>query len=78
MKYLLPNELWSLIYSFDNTYHIIYNRCINDLKFMFMKFFFYSNDYLFQNDMYYLVDFENLNLTNYVLRQIKIRKNSVV
>ena len=37
MKYLLPNELWSLIYSFDNTYHIIYNRCINDLKFMFMK-----------------------------------------
>ena len=41
-----------------------------------MKFF-YSNEYLFQNDMYYGVDFENLNLTNYALRQIKIRKISV-
>ena len=40
MKHLLPNDLWSLIYSFDNTYHIIYKRCLNDLKFMFMKFFF--------------------------------------
>jgi hypothetical protein len=47
-------------------------------KFFFMSFYFYSNDYLFQNDMYYLVDFENLNLVKYIFRQIKIRKFSVV
>tara|TARA_X000000950_G_scaffold232710_1_gene281862 strand:- start:953 stop:1198 length:246 start_codon:yes stop_codon:yes gene_type:complete len=78
MKFLLPNELWTLIYSYDNTYYEIYNRCIRDLNFFFMSFYFYSNDYLFQNDMYYLVDFENLNLVKYILRQIKIRKLTTI
>ena len=43
-----------------------------------MSFYFYSNDYLFQNDMYYLVDFENLNLVKYILRQIKIRNLTMI
>ena len=78
MKFLLPNELWTLIYSYDNTYYEIYNRCIRDLNFFFMSFYFYSNDYLFKNDMYYLVDFENLNLVKYILRKIKIRKLTTI
>lgn len=78
MKFLLPNELWALIYSYDNTYYQIYNICIRDLNFFFMSFNFYSNDHLFQNDMYYLVDYQNYNLVKYILRQIKIRKLTMI
>jgi len=78
MKFLLPNELWALIYSYDNTYYQIYNICIRDLNFFFMSFYFYSNDYLFQNDMYYLVDYQNYNLVKYILRQIKIRNLTMI
>lgn len=32
MYNVLPKELISYIYNYDNTYHLIYNSCIQELK----------------------------------------------
>lgn len=43
-KYYFPNEIWTTIYEYDNTYKIQYDKCINEMN----KTFWYirTNDML--------------------------------
>jgi hypothetical protein len=46
MFFNLPVELQDLIYQFDNSYRIEFNKCINELKkILFIMFDMFDNDY---------------------------------
>ena len=46
MKYL-PPEIWRLIYTYDDTYKIIFNDTIKKLNLSFFKYNWYVHHYLF-------------------------------
>ena len=31
-QYYFPNEIWKIIYEYDNTYKLQYNKCINEMN----------------------------------------------
>ena len=36
-QYYFPNEIWTKIYEYDNTYKIQYDKCINEMNKTFLR-----------------------------------------
>lgn len=77
----LPSEIWRIIFSFDPSYHEKYRDCMDEmstkskhrkviceLNHIISRYCFYSNDFLFKNDMYHNINMENCGFIGFVLR----------
>ena len=76
----LPEELLRIIFEYDNTYSIFYQKCIDELKYLYKTFSFKRHMFLHNNYGFHMFTYIPLNklnnYNNYVLDYNK-RKQSL-
>ena len=75
MKYL-PPEIWRYIYEYDDTYKIKFNKVLQHLTNIFIRYNIYNNNYLFHNDLNYNINLQKHNI--FYFATMKTKNNSIM
>ena len=60
-----PKEIWTHIYEYDNTYKILFDKVLKQVKDLHQRYHLYIHNYMFHCDINYIVGLEYHNIFHF-------------
>ena len=73
-QYYFPNEIWTIIYEYDNTYKLKYKNCINELN----RHFWYIRSNSMLEWIFYFHSIAKQSPQNKLIHQISLLKYTIL